>query len=155
MSYTQLCYHIIFGTKNSEPTINITYKKELYAYIWGIVKKNNGTLMRIGGIDNHVHIFCSIPPTISIAEFVKSIKGSSSSWLQNTQENKEKFPNFHGWSEGYCALTYAFNDRNTVINYIANQEEHHKHECWRDEFIRFLKKYQIPYDERYLPPPGR
>ena len=155
MSYTQLCYHIIFGTKNSEPTINITYKKELYAYIWGIVKKNNGTLMRIGGIDNHVHIFCSIPPTISIAEFVKSIKGSSSSWLQNTQENKEKFPNFHGWSEGYCALTYAFNDRNTVINYIANQEEHHKHECWRDEFIRFLKKYQIAYDERYLPPPGR
>ena len=155
MSYTQLCYHIIFGTKNSEPTINNTYKKELYAYVWGIVKKNNGTLMRIGGIDNHVHIFCSIPPTISIAEFVKSIKGSSSSWLQNTQENKEKFPNFHGWSEGYCALTYAFNDRNTVINYIANQEEHHKHECWRDEFIRFLKKYQIPYDERYLPPPGR
>ena len=155
MSYTQLCYHIIFGTKNSEPTINNTYKKELYAYVWGIVKKNNGTLMRIGGIDNHVHIFCSIPPTISIAEFVKSIKGSSSSWLQNTQENKEKFPNFHGWSEGYCALTYAFNDRNTVINYIANQEEHHKHECWRDEFIRFLKKYQIPYDERYLPPAGR
>ena len=155
MSYTQLCYHIIFGTKFSEPTINTTYKKELYAYIWGIVKKHNGTLMRIGGIENHVHMFCSIPPKFSIAEFVKAVKGSSSAWLQNTPENKEKFPNFQGWAEGYCALTYAFNDRDTIINYIANQEEHHKHESWREEFIRFLKKYHIQYDERYLPPLGR
>ncbi|MBQ6614764.1 MAG: IS200/IS605 family transposase [Thermoguttaceae bacterium] len=110
MSYTQLCYHIIFGTKYSKPTINKTYKKKLYAYIWGIVKKYKGTLMRIGGVDNHVHMFCSIPPKISISEFVKTVKGSSSAWLQNTPENKEKFPDFRGWAEGYCALTYAFSD---------------------------------------------
>lgn len=152
MSYTQLYYHIVFGSKSSEPVIVKKYKNDLYNYIWGIIKNQGGTLLRIGGAENHVHIFTSIPSTVAVSNFVQSIKGMSSKWLQNEPENRKKFPFFHGWAEGYCALTYSYRDREVISNYIKNQEEHHRRESWREEFIRLLKEFNIQYDERYLPP---
>ena len=92
MSYTQLYYHIVFGSKSSEPVIKKKYKNDLYNYIWGIIKNQGGTLLRIGGAENHVHIFTSIPSTVAVSNFVQSIKGVSSKWLQNEPENRKDSP---------------------------------------------------------------
>ena len=152
MSYTQLYYHIVFGSKSSEPVITKKYKEDLYAYIWGIIKNEGCTLLRIGGIENHIHLLTSNPPTISVSDFVRIVKCNSSKWLQEEPENRKKFPFFHGWAEGYCALSYSHRDRMMILNYIKNQEEHHKRESWRDEFIRLLKEYDIQFEDKYLPP---
>ena len=146
MSYKQIYYHIIFGTKSHQNTINEKNCDELYKYIWGIIKNKNCHLYRINGSINHIHILTDLHPSISLADFIKEIKRSSSLWAKE----KRLFPNFNGWAEGYAAITISHRDKNKVIDYIKNQKEHHKHESFITEFKRFLTENGIEYDEKYL-----
>ncbi|GHT76110.1 transposase [Bacteroidia bacterium] len=118
----------------------------MYKYIWGIIDHKKGTLYRINGIADHIHILSDLHPTIALADYIKDIKVSSSLWMKKSSD----FPNFKGWEEGYSAFTYSFKDKTTLINYIKNQQEHHKKESSKDELIRILKEYGIDFDERYL-----
>ncbi len=146
MSYRQILYQIVFGTKGREATITEAYCEELYKYIWGVIKKRNCKLYRINGIPDHIHIFSDLHPSISLADYVKDIKVSSSQWLKESG----KFPEFKGWQEGYGAFTYSVNEKNKVIDYIKNQKEHHKSESFYDEYKRLLVENEIEFDEKYL-----
>jgi REP element-mobilizing transposase RayT len=122
------------------------HKKELYGYIWGIVKNKNCVLFQINGIENHIHILSDLHPSISLANYIKDIKVSSSIWIKQSG----KFPKFRGWAEGYGAFTVAYRNKQTVINYIKRQEEHHEKISFEKEYIHLLKEHGLNYDERYL-----
>jgi putative transposase len=145
-SYRQIVYHITFRTKNNIPGINAANKKELYKYIWGIVKNKNCVLFQINGIEDHVHILSDLHPSICLANYIKDIKVASSIWMKSSG----LFPKFKGWAESYGAFTVSYRNKQTVINYIKNQEEHHKKVSPKDEYIALLKEQGVKYDERYL-----
>ncbi|HOG50740.1 MAG TPA: IS200/IS605 family transposase [Lentisphaeria bacterium] len=136
MSYTRLFYHIIFRTKYSEPTINNAHADDLYRYIWGIVKNQKGILYRINGMPEHLHLFVQLPPSISVSDFVRNVKGSSSKWLMNNP----LFPMFRGWASEYAAISYSERDREMIVNYIIRQREHHQAESFRNEIARIFNE---------------
>jgi REP element-mobilizing transposase RayT len=114
--------------------------------VWGVIKNKKGTLYRINGMEDHVHILSDIHPTIALADYVKDIKVSTSLWMKKSSE----FSKFTGWEEGYAAFTYAFKDKESIINYIKNQQEHHKKESSKDELMRIFKECGVDFDEKYL-----
>jgi REP element-mobilizing transposase RayT len=145
-TFTQILYQIIFTPKNHEKTLTAKNRPELYKYIWGILKNKKCHLYRIGGISDHVHIVTHLHPLISLASLVKDIKVASAAYIKNNH----LFPSFSGWQDGYGAFTYSFNDKDKLIEYVKNQEEHHKTKSFREEFIELLNEQGIGYDEKYM-----
>lgn len=146
-SYRQILYHLVFRTKNSRKTLVPEHSKELFAYIMGFIQNKKGFLYRINGMEEHLHILCDLHPTIALADFMRDLKTSSSIWIKQTG----KFPKFNGWSDGYAALTYAWKDKELIVNYIKNQQEHHKIETFEDELRRLLIEHGIKVDDRFFP----
>lgn len=145
-SYRQILYHIIFRTKEGKFTLPQEHIKELYGYIMGIIKHKNCFLYRINGMEDHIHILSDLHPGIALADYMRDIKTASSLWLKQ----HEKFPNFEGWSDGYAALTYSWRDKDMIVNYIKNQQDHHKKEKFEEEYRRLLLEHEIKIDERYF-----
>jgi REP element-mobilizing transposase RayT len=140
-------YHLVFGTKNNLLTIKQDNINELYAYITGIIKHKNSHLYRINGIENHLHILTDMHPSIAPADFLRDIKASSSYWIKNSK----LFPSFTGWEEGYGSFTCSYRDVNMLIEYIKNQQQHHKTVSYEDEYRNILLEAGIIPDERYFP----
>ncbi len=145
-SYRQLFYHIIFHTKEGEKTINDLYCKEVYNYIWGIVKNKNSKLYQINGIENHIHILADIHPTIPVSDFVRDVKSFSSAWMKKSGH----FPNFKGWADGYGCFTVSYREKDQIIGYIKKQKEHHKTISFEDEYRKLLIEQGIAIDEKYF-----
>ena len=145
-SYRQIYYHIIFRTKNSGKTLPLDQLKPLFAYMHGIIKNKNCHLYRINGMQDHIHIFHDLHPCISLADFMRELKTSTSIWLKQNQD----FPHFKGWAEGYAALTKSHQEKDQTINYIKNQQEHHCKESFSDEYRRMLKEAGVEIKEEYF-----
>ena len=145
-TYTQIHLQFVFAVKYRNGLIYESFKEELYQYISGIIKANNHKLLAINGMPDHLHIFIGMRPSQSISDLLQDIKGSSSKWINEKKFLKVKFE----WQEGYGAFSYSKSHVNDVINYIQNQESHHKKESFRDEYLKFLKVFEIEYDERYI-----
>ena len=145
-TYTQIHIQFVFAVKYRDGIINSSFQGELYQYISGILKPHNHKLLAINGMTDHIHIFIGMRPTQSISDLMQDIKRSSSKWINEKQFLNRKFE----WQEGYGAFSYSKSHVNSVINYIKNQEEHHKKESFRDEYLTFLKKFEIEYDERFI-----
>ncbi|WP_319481980.1 IS200/IS605 family transposase [uncultured Draconibacterium sp.] len=145
-SYRQIIYQIIFRTKHSQKTLKADYRDQLYRYMWGIIKNKNCHLYRINGMADHIHILSDIHPGIALADMVRDIKTASSVWLKSSTY----FPDFSGWADGYAALTYSYWDKDKLINYIKNQQEHHKTETFEAEYRRLLEEHNIHIDEWYF-----
>jgi putative transposase len=146
-SYRQHLYHLVFRTKFNLYTIKQDHVNELYAYITGIIKHKNSHLYRINGIENHVHILIDMHPSVAPADFLRDIKASSSFLMKNTKH----FPSFTGWEEGYGSFTCSYRDVNMLIEYIKNQQEHHKTVSFEDEYRQILLEAGITPDERFFP----
>ncbi len=146
-SFRQILYHIVFRTKDSAKSLPIEQCDELYKYIWGVIKNKNCILYRINGMEEHIHIFTDLHPGISLADFIRDIKTASSQWLKANPG----FSDFKGWADGYAALTYAWRDKDIIIEYIKNQREHHKTFSFTDEFRKLLKEHGVDIDDRYFP----
>ena len=145
-SLANILIHIVFSTKNREAKLSRNICQELYAYIATILKQHSCHPYKIGGIEDHIHILCSLSKTISIAKLVEEIKTSSSKWIK-TKGNE--FINF-SWQNGYGAFSISPAHIKPVYSYIENQEKHHVKFTYRDELKKLLNKYSIDYDERYL-----
>jgi REP element-mobilizing transposase RayT len=146
MSKTSCLYHIVICTRNRKPTITESYKRELYAYIFGIIKAKNCKLIRINGIANHIHILVDLNPTIALSVFVQELKRSSSAWLQASP----LFPLFEAWGHEYCAFSKSTADKTSVVEYIKNQEVHHKVKTFEDEMtdIGYIEGFE--WQARYF-----
>lgn len=145
-TYTQIHIQFVFAVKYRDGLIQSSFKAELYQYISGILKPHNHKLLAINGMPDHIHIFIGMRPTQSISDLMQDIKGNSSKWINEKKFLKVKFE----WQEGFGSFSYSKSHVNKVIDYIKNQEVHHKKETFRDEYLKFLKAFEIDYDERYI-----
>jgi putative transposase len=145
-TYTQVYYHIVFSTKKREPALDAQWRREMLAYIWGVIKNHNCHLYRMGAMEDHIHIFSNLHPSVALSDLIKDIKISSHDWI----ETKGYQRNFCGWQEGYSAFTHSFAEKNNQIEYVKNQEEHHKRVSYRDELIALFREAGIEYNEKYL-----
>lgn len=145
-TYTQIHLQFVFAVKNRHSLIKASWKQELYSYISGIIEKQGHKLLAINGMTDHIHIFIGMRPTQSISDLLQDIKRNSALWINQKGFVNGKFE----WQEGYGAFSYSKSHVSSVINYIENQEEHHKKISFRDEYLEFLKKFEIEYNEKYI-----
>ncbi len=145
-TYTQLYIHFVFAVRHRECLISSEWKDKLYQYITGIIRKRNQHVMAIGGVHDHIHIFVSMNPDISLSDLMADVKRASSKWINDNHLTTRHF----SWQEGFGAFSYAQSQKETVIRYVLNQENHHLKKTFREEYITTLKKYDIEYDEKYI-----
>jgi putative transposase len=143
-THTALHYHLIFSTKNREPLISKEWRDRLHEYLGGTVRGLDGVPQGIGGVEDHVHLLVGLKPTHRLSDFMRELKKASSAWVVDTVRRSFQ------WQEGYAAFTVTPSTRAAVQEYIANQEEHHRHISFREELIEALRKSGLEYDERYL-----
>jgi putative transposase len=145
--YRQILYHIVFRTKDGQQTLNPDQLKELLAYFMGILRNKDCFVYSINGMEDHMHILCDLNPAIALADLMRDIKTSTSLWLKRSG----RFPGFSGWANGYAALTYTWRDKDMIVNYIKNQQEHHRIKSFEDELRRLLIDHGIEITEKYFP----
>ena len=144
-TFTNLLTHVIFSTKDRHPEMTPDIKPRLLAYMGGIVRALDGIAMAIGGPADHVHLLVKTPATVAISDFVRIVKANSSRWVHET------FPRAtFTWQTGYGAFSVSHSSVEAVREYIAGQEEHHKTLSFQEEFVAFLHRHGMEYDERYL-----
>ena len=145
-TYTQIHIQAVFSVQNRTCVIQKAWENELYKYMTGIIQNHDHKLLAINGMPDHVHVFFGMRPTQSLSDLMQDIKGDSSKWI-----NKKGFINRRfSWQEGYGAFSYSKSQVDQVINYIRNQEEHHRKRTFTEEYLDFLERFQVPYDERYI-----
>ena len=145
-TYTQILYQIVFSTKNRERALVSEHRTALFRYISGILENKKCHLYQINGVEDHLHILTHLHPSVALADLVKDIKLASTKFIKE----KRLFPVFTGWQDGYGAFTYSMDRKDVLINYIKNQEGHHKAKTFREEYIDFLIEHGISYEEKYL-----
>lgn len=138
--------HIVFSTKYREPLIGEEVEHELYAYLGGICSHLECTVVKVGGYTDHIHILCLLSKKIALMKLVEEVKSHSSKWIKT---KGEAYRNFY-WQNGYGAFSVNPAEVDVVVQYIANQKEHHRKKSFQDEYRAFLKKYAVEYDERYM-----
>ena len=143
-SLSKVYIHYIFSTKNGETKIANVIRKDLHSYIIGTISKIGSYVYEIFANPDHIHILCTLPRTITIADLVSKIKTSSSKFIK-----KKGITNF-SWQNGYGAFSVSSSKIEVVKQYILNQEEHHKKVSFKEEYRIFLREYKIDYDERYV-----
>ena len=145
-TYTQIHIQFVFAVKYRKALIDKAWKEDLHKYITGIVQGHNHKMLQINSMPDHIHIFIGMRPTQSISELMKIVKGESTKWIKEQSNTLNAF----AWQEGYGAFSYSKSQVNNVINYIKNQEEHHKKENFIDEYKKFLTLFEIEWDEKYI-----
>jgi putative transposase len=146
MSYVSAYFHCVFSTKERRPFITPDLRERLWPYLGGIARENDMTAIETGGVADHVHILLSVPSTITIAKAMQLIKGGSSKWIHDTFPEHRLF----GWQVKYGAFSVSVSQLDRTIQYIRNQETHHKKVRFQEEFLTLLKKHRVTYDPRYL-----
>ncbi len=145
-TYTQIHIHAIFGVQNRISLIKSEWEEELYRYITGIITQQGHKLLAINGMPDHVHVFMGLRPVQSVSDLMQEVKTSSSKWINQKKLVAGKF----SWQEGFGAFSYSKSHVNNVIDYIKSQKEHHQKSSFIDEYLSFLRKFEIDFDERYI-----
>jgi REP element-mobilizing transposase RayT len=145
-TYTSLHYHIVFSTKNRERWITADIEERIWAYLGGIAREKKTKPLQIGGVDDHVHVLLGAPPTLAPSKIAQLIKGGSSAWIHGAFPNLQRFV----WQDGYGAFTVSKSNLPEVTAYIQNQREHHRTRSSQEEYLAFLRKHEVEFDERYV-----
>jgi len=145
-SLSKVYVHLTFSTKNRLLLIDDSIKNELWEYLGGICKSLECNPIQIGGYKDHIHICCLLSKKISQIDLVMKVKKQSSKWIKT---KGMRYANFY-WQDGYGIFSINPSEINLVVDYIKNQEEHHRKRSFKEELVAFLKKYGVEYDERYL-----
>ena len=145
-TFSQLYIQVVFAVKGRENLIVNPWKDELYKYISGIIKGKEQKPIIVNGMPDHIHAFIGLKPSIAISDLVRDIKNNSSKFINERKLVRGKF----SWQEGYGVFSYSHSHIQNVYEYILNQQEHHKKKTFRDEYIDFMRKFEIEYNEKYL-----
>ena len=146
-TYTQFLYQLVFATKDHVPFLSNMNQDILFAYIAGVLKNQSCHSYIVGGASNHIHIITHIHPTKCPAYIVKDIKEASHTMICRERTLFQKFP---GWQIGYGGFTYHISSKESLINYVKNQAEHHRMISYKDELLRMLNEHGVDYKEEYL-----
>jgi REP element-mobilizing transposase RayT len=145
-TYSQIYIHIVFAVKGRNNLISKNWKDELYKYITGIITNEGQKLLAINGMADHIHIFIGLKPTATLSNIVRDIKANSSKFINDKKWIAGKFE----WQQGFGAFSYSHSQLPNVISYIQNQEEHHKTKTFREEYIEFLKLYNVDFKNEFI-----
>ena len=145
-TYHQVYLQFIFAVKYREAVLDKKWRSTVFGVIGNLINETGCKTLIVNGVDDHVHCFLGLKPVVSISELMKIVKAKSSKYINDHKLINRRFE----WQEGYGVFSYSHSQINQVIQYIANQEEHHKNQMFREEYLEFLNRFEIPYDERYV-----
>ena len=145
-TFSQIYIQIVFAVKNREALIHPEWETELYKYITGIVQNKGQKMLAINGTSNHIHLLIGIKPICCLSDLVREIKKSSNVFVKEKRFSRYNFQ----WQEGFGAFSYSHSALDKVVQYIQNQKEHHKKSTFREEYLSFLKKFNIEFKDEYL-----
>lgn len=145
-TFHKLTYHLVFSTKYRRRRIRGEFRERLYEYMGGIIRGQNGHLIEIGGIDDHVHLLLNLSPLHSVAAMLRDIKANASKWVNEIPDMTARFE----WQSGYAAFTVSHSQVDVVREYIRNQIEHHRTKTFEEEFVELLKRHGVEFDMKYM-----
>lgn len=145
-TYTSLHYHFVFSTKGREPWIAPEIEQRIWSFMGGIARENKIRPIQIGGTDDHVHLLLNANATFGPSKIAQLIKGGSSAWIHSTFPEMKLFK----WQDGYGAFTVSKSSVPDVTQYIRNQRDHHRTRSFQDEYLAFLVRHDVEFDERFL-----
>ncbi len=143
---TQIYIQYLFTVKENSNKLQKPWRDDVFKFISGIIKGKGQKSIIVNGVHDHVHVFVGLTPDMAISDLIRDIKNNSTNFINKNHFVKGTF----AWQEGYGAFSYPHSAKKNVYNYIHNQEEHHKKISFKDEYLAFLRKFEIQYDERYL-----
>ena len=145
-TYATNLLHCVFSTKERRNVLSPEIRSRLEPYLAGIARANGFKILAGRAVEDHAHVLLSLPPSLALAKAMQLVKGGSSKWVHDTFPEARDF----GWQDGYGAFSIGISGLNATVAYIENQEEHHRKRNFEAEFVAFLKKHGIEYDERYV-----
>jgi REP element-mobilizing transposase RayT len=145
-TYSQIYIQVVMAVKGRSSLVSLSWEEELYKYITGIITNKGQKLISLNGMPDHIHMLIGMKPSCCLSDLVREIKKASNAFINEKRFTKSKFE----WQEGYGAFSYSHSALDQVIAYIQNQKEHHRIKSFREEYIDFLKKFEVEYDPKYL-----
>ena len=145
-TYHQMYIHAVFAVKYRAAVIEKNWKADLFAVIGNLINETECKTILVNGVEDHVHCFFGLKPSVSVSDVMKNAKAKSSKWVNESGLLKHRFE----WQRGFGAFSYSHSHIDDVFKYIKNQEEHHKKESFRVEYIKMLKAFGVEYDEQYI-----
>ena len=145
-TYTQIYIQAVFAVQGRQRLIHKEHKEELHKYITGIVQNHRHKLLAIHCMPDHAHLFIGLRPSMALSDLIQEVKADSTNFINRKRWTPGRFC----WQEGYGAFSYGHSQIPTVIRYIQNQEAHHGRRTFKEEYLSFLTRFCVPYEDRYL-----
>ena len=145
-TYSQIYIQVVMAVQNRNALISSEWEERLYQYITGIVRQKGQKLIAINGMPDHVHVFIGLKPNCCLSDLMREVKKASNIFINENKLSKYKF----NWQEGYGAFSYSHSQIDNVVKYILNQKQHHKKQSFREEYVAFLKHFNVSYEDKYL-----
>ena len=145
-TYHEVYIQVVFAVKYREAVIANEWKSTLMSVIGNLINETGCKTIIVNGVEDHVHCFLGLKPTVSISELMKTVKSKSSKYINDHHFTNSRFE----WQEGYGTFSYSHSQIDAVYKYIVNQEEHHKKQTFKEEYLEFLDKFKVSFDERYI-----
>ena len=145
-TFSQIYIQVVFAVKGRQNLVHASFEEELYKYVSGIVTNKKQKSLAVNGMPDHIHILVGLKPSMCISDLVRDIKNNSTNFINDHGWLGKKF----SWQDGYGAFSYSESNYGKVIDYIKNQKQHHAKRTFRDEYLSFLKKFNVPFDDKYL-----
>ena len=145
-TYHQIYLQTVFAVKYRKAVIEKAWKEKLFAVIGNLINETDCKTIIVNGVEDHVHCFIGLEPVVSVSELMKTVKAKSSKYINDQSLTPDRFE----WQKGYGVFSYGQSQVDRVYKYIQNQEAHHKKQTFRDEYLDFLKKFKVAYDEQYI-----
>lgn len=145
-TFTQIYIQSVFAVKGRANLLHEPWREEVFKYISGITKNKGHKPIIVNGVQDHVHIFFRLKPAVAISDLIRDVKNNSTNFINENKWLRGKF----SWQAGYVAFSYGHSQIQNVYDYISNQEKHHQNRTFREEYLEFLDKYDLPWDKRFL-----
>ncbi len=145
-TFSQIYIQYVFAVKGKQNFLLPSFEQEVYKYMAGIIKEKDQKPLAINGMPDHVHILVGLKPVMRISDLIRDIKNNSTNFINSKNWLKQKF----SWQEGYGVFSYSQSNFGNVINYIKNQKIHHAKFSFRKEYMSLLKRFEIPFEDKYL-----
>jgi len=145
-TFSQIYIQAVFAVKGRTNLLQKPWRDEVFKYMAGIIKNKKQKPIIVNGVADHVHAFIGLKPSMALSDLIRDVKNNTSNFINENNWVRGRF----SWQEGYGAFSYGHSQMDTVYNYILNQEEHHRKRTFREEYLEFLEKFEVPYEERFL-----
>ena len=145
-TFSQIYIQVVFAVKGRENLLQKPWRDEVFKYMSGIIREKSQKPIIVNGVEDHVHLFIGLKPSMCLSDLVRDVKNNTTNFINDKKLTKKKF----FWQEGYGSFSYSHSHIDNVYKYILNQEEHHRKQTFKDEYLEYLEKFEIEHDDKYL-----